>query len=97
MIMSQDTKTWGILVLLLAALVFFLSRRKVVTQVDVSLRDSMGNTIGGSVGPLRDQLNNQLTRICDYGSASLLWNSTNPCPANYNGSGLISDRTSAGV
>lgn len=96
--MNNDTKTWSVLFLLLAAVIYFLSRRrKVVTQVGVELRDSMGNLIGGSTGPLRDQLNNQLTRICDYGTASLLWNSTNPCPANYNGSGLISDRTSTGI
>jgi hypothetical protein len=96
--MNKDTKTWGILILLLLAVLFFLSRRKrVVTQVSMTLLDSMGNPIGGMTGPLRDQLNNQLTRICDYGSASLLWNSTNPCPANYNGSNLISDRTSSGV
>lgn len=96
--MNKDTRTWVVLLALLAAVIFFLSRRRgVVTQTSVQLLDSMGNQIGGSVGPLRDQLNNQLTRICDYGTASLLWNSTNPCPANYNGSGLISDRTSTGI
>lgn len=96
--MSKDTKTWGLLLILLLAVLLLLSRRRgVITQTSVTLVDAMGNPISGNVGPLRDQLNNQLTRICDYGSASIVWNSTNPCPANYNGSNLISDKTSSGV
>ena len=93
--MSNDTKNFGILfLLLLAAILLLWKRRGVVTQVSVELRDSMGNPLSSSTGELRDQLNNALTRICSYGSSSLEWSTTDPCPPMYGGASLTSDTLS---
>jgi hypothetical protein len=91
--MSKDAKTFMILALLLLALFLFL-RKRVVTQVSVTLLDSMGNPLSNTEGPLRDQMNRQLTRICDYGQQSMVWNTTDPCPPMYNGLTLKNDTVS---
>lgn len=90
--MNKDVKNFGILILLLVAILLLLWKRKgQVSVVSHELRDSMGNLLSASSGEMRDQLNNQLIRICNYGGASLEWNTTDACPPMYSGLSLLSD------